>query len=56
MKEMTEEEIWRAIRDLDPDHKPDQGTDASSSACVITVLALAVIACLVWSLLYCRGL
>ena len=38
--EMTDEEIWRAIRDLDP----DQRRNASDVACVIVIVA----ACVVW--------
>ncbi len=38
--EMTDEEIWRAIRDLDP----DQRRNASDTACVIAI----VVACAVW--------
>jgi len=38
--EMTDEEIWRAIRDLDP----DQRRNASEVVCVIAI----VVACVVW--------
>ena len=38
--EMTDEEIWRAIRDLDP----DQRGNATDVACVIAI----VVACFVW--------
>jgi hypothetical protein len=38
--ENTDEEIWRAIRDLDP----DQRRNASDVACVIAI----VVACVVW--------
>jgi len=38
--EMTDEEIWRAIRDLDP----DQRRNASEVASVIAI----VVACAVW--------
>ncbi len=38
--EMTDEEIWRAIRDLDP----DQRRNASEVACVVAI----VVACVVW--------
>jgi hypothetical protein len=38
--EMTDEEIWLAIRDLDP----DQRRSASDAACVIAI----VVACIVW--------
>jgi hypothetical protein len=38
--EKTDEEIWRAIRDLDP----DQQHNARNVACVIAI----VVACLVW--------
>jgi hypothetical protein len=38
--ERTDEEIWRAIRDLDP----DQRRNASEVVCVIAI----VIACVVW--------
>ena len=38
--EMTAEEIWRAIRDLDP----DQRRNASEVACVVAI----VVACVVW--------
>ena len=38
--EKTDEEIWRAIRDLDP----DQRRSASDVACVIAI----VVACVVW--------
>jgi hypothetical protein len=38
--EMTDEEIWRAIRDLDP----DQRRNATDVACVIAI----VVACVVW--------
>jgi len=38
--EMTDEEMWRAIRDLDP----DQRRNASDVACVIAI----VVACIVW--------
>jgi hypothetical protein len=38
--EMTDEEIWRTIRDLDP----DQRRNTSDVACVIAI----VVACIVW--------
>jgi len=38
--EMTDEEIWRAIRNLDP----DQRRNASEVACVVAI----VVACVVW--------
>lgn len=38
--EMTDEEVWRAIRDLDP----DQRRNARDLACVIAI----VLACVVW--------
>jgi len=38
--EKTDEEIWRAIRDLDP----DQRRNASDVACVIAI----IVACVVW--------
>ncbi len=38
--EMTDEEIWRAIRDLDP----DQRRNASEVACVVAI----VVTCVVW--------
>jgi len=38
--EMTDEEIWRAIRDLDP----DQRRNASEVACVFAI----AVACVVW--------
>jgi len=38
--EMTDKEIWRAIRDLDP----DQRRNASEVACVFAI----VVACVVW--------
>jgi hypothetical protein len=38
--EMTDEEIWRAIRDLDP----DQQRNTCEVACVIAI----AIACIVW--------
>ena len=38
--EKTDEEIWRAIRDLDP----DQRRNASDVACVIAI----AVACVVW--------
>ena len=38
--EITDEEIWRAIRDLDP----DQRRSAGDAACVIAI----VVACVVW--------
>ena len=38
--EMTDEQIWLAIRDLDPDQRPN----ARDLACVIAI----VIACVVW--------
>jgi hypothetical protein len=38
--EKTDEEIWRAIRDLDP----DQQRNARNVACVIAI----VVACVVW--------
>jgi hypothetical protein len=37
---MTDEEMWRAIRNLDP----DQRRNASDVACVIAI----VVACVVW--------
>ena len=39
--EMADEEIWRAIRDLDP----DQRRNISDVACVIAI----AVACVVWS-------
>jgi hypothetical protein len=38
--EITDEEIWRAIRDLDP----DQQRNTSDMACVIAI----AVACIVW--------
>jgi len=38
--EMTDEEMWRAIGDLDP----DQRRNASDVACVLAI----VVACVVW--------
>jgi hypothetical protein len=38
--EMTDEEIWRAIRDLDP----DQQRNVTDVACLIAI----VVACVVW--------
>jgi hypothetical protein len=38
--EMADEEIWRAIRDLDP----DQQRNVTDVACVIAI----VVACVVW--------
>lgn len=49
-----EQEVWSAIRYLDPDEKDNQ-QDRAAKATVITVLALLVIVC-GWALFYFRGL
>jgi hypothetical protein len=45
--EMTDEEIWRAISDLDP----DQRRSARNVACLIAI----VVACVVWYWLIFAG-
>jgi hypothetical protein len=47
----SDQEIWRAIRCLDPDAKKD----TSNIAAVITLIGLVCIVGVVWVLLHLRG-
>jgi hypothetical protein len=47
-----DQEIWLAIRNLDP----DRNSPASKIAFVVTLLALIALVCVVWVLLHLRGL
>jgi hypothetical protein len=49
---ISDEEIWRTIRYLDPDVKDE----ASDTAVIIPLLALFAIVCVVVAVLYSRGL
>jgi hypothetical protein len=48
----SDQEIWRAIRCLDPDAKKE----TSDIALVITLIGLVCLVCIVWVLLHLRGL
>ena len=55
-EKVDQQEVWSAIRYLDPDDK-DKDRDkeaASDSATMIAVLALLFIVCAVWVLLWLR--
>lgn len=51
-EQVDQDEVWSAIRYLDPD-KCDQDRQATS-ATIITVLALLLIICAVWVVLWLR--
>ena len=51
IEDTPDEEVWRAIRRLDP----EQIKDTSNIACMITLLALLVVGAVVWFLLHFRG-
>jgi hypothetical protein len=51
-QEISDQDIWLAIRRLDPDAKKD----TSNIAVVITLIGLFCIVCIVWFLLHLRGL
>ena len=46
-----EEDIWSAIKYLDPDEKHQDGNGAA----IVISLTLALLACLIWVLSYFRG-
>ena len=53
---ISDQEIWPAIRYLDPDAEPDADKDTSNIAVVITLLGLVCIVWIVCGLFYLRAL
>ena len=52
-KDIDEEEIWSAIRYLDPDH-PEKDKGANTTASIMAVIVLLLIAGGVWALIWFR--
>ena len=53
-EKVDQQEVWSAIRYLDPDEKDKDKKGASNTTTIIAALALLFIVCAVWVLLWLR--
>jgi hypothetical protein len=53
-EKVDQQEVWSAIRYLDPDEKDKDKKGVGNTATIIAALALLFIVCAVWVLLWLR--